>query len=209
MNRRLLYKMDTMDTWYELRFKPDSVTSISPPKLINGLWSKLVRTLGEIKDINIACPKDEAWFHIRRAPNRNSDEIDVLRLKKESLSSEYKEKIRLIAEGCKGITSANWYSWPPEPRHDDAFLSFLQKLSILRTRDGICYNKYLGKVSNHYYDKCPYCQEAYNVMKTTNSQWYIPLTPWFDHMSATKMDNYRTHEYAHWFGHILSGTLNC
>lgn len=205
MGSRHTYKMDAgVPLWNELVLKTNSITWPFFRKLIEDLWPKLVSSLSETKDINIAVPTDEAWFHIRRACYSDRNEIDVLRLKNGFLSSEDKEKIRLLPEGCKGIIHANWHPWNPDQRHDNAFLSFLQKLSILRTINGICYNKYLGGVSNCY-DKCPNCQEAYKVMMTADSKWYVALAPWFDYISATQMDSYRIHEYAHWFGHILSG----
>jgi hypothetical protein len=171
---------------------------------IENLWPKIVSFLGTIKDIEIAYPTDNAWFHVRRSPC-NGNEIDVLRLKDGFISDNDKEKIRLLAEKNPEIIHAKWRSWPPQKRHDNAFLSFLQKLSVLRIRDEIRIDEYLGNISANPYDKCPYCREAYNVMMTPNSKWYIPLTPWFDYISATKMDTYRIREYAHWFGHILSG----
>jgi len=191
--------------WDELVLEANSVELSFVQKLIEDFWPKVVRLLSKIKDIEIAHPTDEAWFHIRRASYPNRNKIDVLRLKRGFLSVENVEKVRLLAERCSGITHANWHRWNPEKRHDNAFLSFLQKISVLRAKDGICYNGFLGQTPQDDYDKDHQCQEAYKVMTTPDSKWYRALTPWFDHMSATYMDNYRTHEYAHWFGHIISG----
>lgn len=191
--------------WDELVLEANSMKISSIRKLIEDFWPKVVCFLSKIRDIEIAHPTDEAWFHIRRVFPQNRNKIDVLRLKRGFQLLEDVERVRLLAERYSRVTQANWHRWSPKQRHDNAFLSFLQKLSVLRARDGICYNGYLGNVSHPDYDKCPYVQEAYKVMKTPNSEWYEALTPWFDHMSATHMDSYRTHEYAHWFGHIISG----
>lgn len=191
--------------WDELVLEANSIEPSFIRKLIEDFWPKVVHFFSRIKDIEIAHPTDEAWFHIRRAYYTNRNKIDVLRLKRGFLSPEDMERIRLLAESYSGIAHANWHRWSPEERHDNAFLSFLQKLSVLRARDGICYNRFLGQTPQDDYDKDPRCKEAYKVMTTADGKWYRPLIPWFDHMSATHMDSYRTHEYAHWFGHIISG----
>ena len=41
-----------------------------------------------------------------------------------------------------------------------------------------------------------------------SNQWVKRTYPWFEYMEKTNMDKNRTHEYAHWFGHILSGWPN-
>lgn len=198
-------KTDTVEPlWNELVLGANSVTCAFPD-LIEDFWPKVVSFLSKIRNIDIAHPTDEAWFHIRRAYPRDGSKIDVLRLKRGFLPAEDVETTRLLAEGYSGITHANWQPVNFEKRHDNAFLSFLQKLSVLRGRDGVCYDRYLGKVTKCNYAECRYCQEAYRIMINPNSKWYASLSPWFDHMSSTDMDNYRTHEYAHWFGHILSG----
>jgi len=161
--------------------------------------------LSKIRNIEIAHPSDEAWFHIRRAFYPNGNKIDVLRLKRGFVPVEDVERVRLLAERYSGISHANWHRWSPEERHDNAFLSFLQKLSVLRARDGIYYNEFLAQTPQGNYHEDPHCQKAYKVMTSPKTKWQEALNPWFDHMSSTHMDNYRTHEYAHWFGHILSG----
>lgn len=199
-------KTDTVEPlWNELVLGANSVTWLFLRDLIEDFWPKVVSFLSKIRNIDIAHPTDEAWFHIRRTFHGERNEIELLRLKRGFLPIEDIENIRLSVQRYRGIAKANWQAVNFEKRHDNAFLSFLQKLSVLRGRDGICYNRYLGRVTKCDYADCPYCQEAYKVMTTPNSKWSAALDPWFKHMSSTKMNKYRTHEYAHWFGHILSG----
>ena len=199
-------KTDAVDSlWNELVLRANSITLTFLRELIEDLWPKLVSSLSGIKDIQIGIPTEVAWFHVRRATHQGRNDIEVLRLKSGFLPLQDVESLRFLAGSYSGITHANWQPVNFDKRHDNAFLSFLQKLSVLRARDGICYNRYIGQVSNSDYDKCSYCQEAYKIMTTPNSKWSMALRPWFDYMSSTKMDGFRTHEYAHWFGHIISG----
>lgn len=194
--------------WDELVLQANDVELPFRREFIEDFWPKFLHLLSNIKDIEIAHPTDEPWFHIRRAVHRRAvhirrtaypkcGEIDVLRLKRGCLSAEDMDRVRLLAERYSGITHVNWCRWSPDQRHDNAFLSFLQKLSVLRAKDRIFCSRYLGRVTNSDYGLCPYCQEAYKVMTTPNRKWYGPLTPWFDHISATRMEKCRTHEYAH------------
>jgi hypothetical protein len=190
--------------WDELVLKGNSIDVSFVRDLIEDFWPKVVSSLGNIRDIEIAGPTQEAWFHVRRTSKDKT--VDVLRLKKVVLSDQQMKDIHLLASAYCGILDANWNPWSPHNRHDNAFLSFLQKLSVLRARDGIFYKEgYLGHVTKCNYAECPYVQEACRIMIDPNRKWYTSLSPWFDHMSSTKMDSFRTHEYAHWFGHILSG----
>lgn len=191
--------------WHELVLKANSIRVSFVRDLIEDFWPEVVRLLSKIRDIEIACPTDEAWFHIRRASYSNPNKIDILRLKRGFLAVEDVERVRLLAERYSGITHANWNHWNPEERHDNAFLSFLQKLSVLRERDKISHNEFLGQTPQADYDKDPGCQKAYTVMTSPNCAWSAALDPWFKYMSSTQMDNYSRYEYAHWFGHILSG----
>ena len=199
-------KTDTVEPlWNEFVLGSNSVTWAFLRDLIEDFWPKLVRFLSKIRNIDIAHPTDEAWFHIRRAWHKGRNDIEVLRLKSRFLAVQDVENIRLLAESYAGITRANWQPVNFERRHDNAFLSFLQKLSVLRVRDKICHNEFLGQTPQGDYDKDPGCQKAYTVMTSPNCAWSAALDPWFEYMSSSNMDNYRTHEYAHWFGHILSG----
>ncbi len=191
--------------WDELVLQTNCVEWSFVRELIENFWQKVIRFLCKVEDIEIERPSDKAWFHFRRAHYPDRMEIDVLRLKRGFLSDKELESLRLLGQRYSGIKCANWRRWNPEERHDNAFLSFLQKLSVLRVNDRICCNRYLGKVSNRNYGMCLCCQEAYKVMITPNCKWSGALYPWFEHMSSTNMDKFRTHEYAHWFVHILSG----
>ncbi len=191
--------------WNELVLGADSLTWLFLRDLIEDFWPKVVSFLSEIRSIDIAHPTDEAWFHIRRATHHGRNDIEVLRLKSGFIPVGDVEKIRLLAGSYSGINDASWQRWSPEARHDNAFLSFLLKLTILRGRYGIYYDRYLGKVTKCNYAECPYVQEAYKVMTTRKSRWSAALDPWLKYMSSTNMDDNSRYEYAHWFGHILSG----
>ncbi|HIJ54237.1 MAG TPA: hypothetical protein HPP66_13970 [Planctomycetes bacterium] len=64
--------------WDELVLEANSMECSFIRKLIEDFWPKVVRLLGEIRDIEIAHPTDKAWFHIRRAIYPNRNKIDVL-----------------------------------------------------------------------------------------------------------------------------------
>jgi hypothetical protein len=182
------------------------------PQIVEDFWQTVIPALQRARSVDLKDPKDKAWFHLRRTthPNKGSPSqyalfrIEILRLKRGFVTIKVQEKIRLLSSKYSDVICAGWWPLNFTGRHDNAFLSFLQKLSVLRGRDGILYDRSLANISNHY-DKCPYCQEAYQVMMAADSPWSEPLTPWFEYMTAIDMDKYRTHEYAHWFGHILSG----
>ncbi len=185
----------------------------SYPEIIVDFWKAVVPGLNELRNVNIKAPEDEAWFHLRKTTCPNQDQstlsyaqarIEIFRLKRGFISQEAQEKIRLYTSRYSDVVCAGWWPTNFTGRHDNAFLSFIQKLSVLLVRNKIFYNKYLGQISNEY-EKCPFCQEAYNVMMAPNSPWSEALKPWFEYMSSTNMEPNRTHEYAHWFGHILTG----
>ncbi len=195
-------------SWGQLTLGVDSLNSYY--KIIEDFWPIIVKTLDKVRNIDIQGPKEDAWFHLRRTSHCNkpptsryaSKRIEILRVKKGFAPQQIQEKIRLLAQKYNDVICAGW--WPLNlEEYDNAFLSFLQKLSALRGRDRIFYNGFLGQTPTNDYDKCPHCQEAYRVMMTPNSPWYEALNPWFIYMSSINME--KTHEYAHWFGHILSG----
>jgi len=202
-------KTDAVDSlWNELVLRANSITWPFLREFIEDLWPKLVYSLSENKDTQIGVPTNVAWFHVRRATHQGRNDIEVLRLKSGFLPVQDVESLRFLAGSYSGINHANWQPVKFDKRYDNAFLSFLQKLSVLRGKDGICYDKYLGKVTKCDYAECPYVQEAYKVMTSPNSKWSAALDPWFKYMSSTNMDEYSRYEYAHWFGHILSGWTN-
>ena len=181
--------------------------------IVEDFWRIIVPVLDEVRNVEIQDPEEEAWFHLRRTVSPNQQQaalrctrgrIEILRLKRGFITQETQEEIRLLPGKHGDVICVGWWPLNFTERHDNAFLSFLQKLSVLRGCDRIFYNDYLANISNEY-DRCPHCQEAYTVMMTPDSPWTEALTPWFAYMSSTNMEPKRTHEYAHWFGHILSG----
>lgn len=179
--------------------------------IVDDFWEIIIPVLSGSRNVDISDPNDKAWFHLRRRLDTNNislqyglGRIEILRLKRGFLTQETQENIRLLPSKYRGIISAGWWPVYFEERNDNAFLSFLQKLSVLRGREKIIYHEFLGAISNDY-DKCPHCQKAYRIMMTPNNPWTDALTPWFDYMSLINLEPNKTHEYAHWFGHILSG----
>ena len=182
-------------------------------EIVEDFWQIIVPVLNEVRNVEIQSPEEEAWFHLRRTARCNPEQsalryapgrIEILRLKRRVITQQTKEKIRLLPIKHNDVICAGWWPLNFEVRHDNEFLAFLQRLSVLRGRDRIFYNANLANISNEY-DRCPHCQKAYRIMMTPNSPWSKALEPWFSYMSSTNMEPNRTHEYAHWFGHILSG----
>lgn len=202
--------------WKQLVFGINRYDHKSYREIVEYAWSKLYQINNQVQNVDIKNSEDEAWFHLRRTVRENKiatekqyafGRIEVLRLKNEFIPQESYEVMRLVATEFDDVVCAGWLPLNfTRIQHDNVFLSFLQKLSVLRIENGIVYEKYLGNISSvKDYDKCPYCQEAYNVMMTPSSPWSEALEPWFDHFNKSKVGANITHEYAHWFGHILSG----
>jgi hypothetical protein len=188
-------------------------TQSSYPEIVEDFWRRIVPMLNKIKNVDIKGPDEEAWFHLRRMTGPNCYQsglryaqarIEIFRLKRGFITQDTQEEIRLLLSKHGDVICAGWWGLNFTGRHDNAFLSFLQSLSVLRGRDRIFYKAYLANISDEY-DRCPYCQEAYKIMMTAGSPWFEALKPWFAYISSTNMDRNRSHEYAHWFGHILSG----
>jgi len=179
-------------------------------EIVEDFWGIIVSVLDEVRNTKIQSPEEEAWFHLRRTARSNPGQfapgrIEIMRLKRGFLTQQTQEKIRLLPGKHTDVICAGWRPCNFTGRHDNKFLSFLQKLSVLRGRDKIFHNACLGNISNNDYAKCPDCQKAYRIMMNPKSPWADALEPWFAYMSSTNMEANRTHEYAHWFGHILSG----
>ncbi|MCH7535746.1 MAG: hypothetical protein IH948_08405 [Bacteroidetes bacterium] len=184
----------------------------SYPDMVESLWKSLSHFVNKIRSFNIEFG-EESWFHLRRRLHQHKEpnlmqqawgRIEILRLKRGFIDQREYESIRIICCEIDDVSCAGWWALNFTDPHDNTFLSFLQKLSRLRVIDGIMHEKYLGQISDDY-DKCPFCIEAYGVMRTVNSSWSEALQPWFDYMTDINMDAKNTHEYAHWFGQILSG----
>jgi len=207
------YETGAIDySWDQLTLGINAFNSY--PDIIEELWPKIVGILAQVRDIEIQNPKDEAWFHLRRTARSNAEQssisqalarIEIFRLKRGSLTQQTQEKIRLLPKKFNDVICAGWWPLNFIGRHDNAFLSFLHKLSVLRGRDLICYPNFLGHTPTAAYEECPFCREAYQVMMAPSKPWSKTLEPWFLHMASAAMDENRVYEYAHWFGHILSG----
>jgi hypothetical protein len=170
--------------------------------------SLVVQKLKTIRNVDINTPEDEAWFHLRRHIHENEGsrerecavgQIEILRLKQNFIPDEIKEEIRCIPRNYSNVLGASWWGTKFDPRHYNAFLSFLQKLSVLRAVDRIYPTKYLGR------PEPLYVSEAYRVMVSQNQPWSVPLAPWFPYFTSANLSPVQPSEYAHWFGHILSG----
>jgi len=184
--------------------------------IIEDLWPKLVAYLRSKGTVDIAVPNEIAWFHLRRANHENNKEetkkvaakrYEVLRIRNGHLSQKEYHEICSLACKYGEVKAGGWWPQPFDTRHENAFLSFIQKLSVLRTIEGIFIPECLALITNSY-DSCPHVQRAYAIMMSDKQPWTKHLSPWFEYMQKTNMDKDRTHEYAHWFGHILSGWPN-
>lgn len=196
-------------SWNQLTLGVNDLQSCQ--EIVTDFWQLIVPALNKLRSVRVKGPEDEAWFHLRSTSRQNTEKssleyagarIEILSLKRGSIQQEDQEKIRLYTDKYSDVVSAGWWPLNFAGRHDNAFLSFLQKLSVLHVQDQIFYKKYLGKIVADY-EKCPYCQEPYKVMMNPNSPWSKALKPWFKHMSSTNMEPNRTHEYALWFGQFL------
>jgi len=181
--------------------------------IIEDIWPKLVNYLKKKRKLDISGPNEIPWFHLRRANNENEKDetkmispkrYEVLRIRNGYLSKDEYEELLSLGATSVDVKSCGWWPQPFAPHHDNAFLSFLQKLSILRTIENIFISECLAIVNNRY-DICPHVQRAYDVMMRDNQPWTKYLMPWFEYMKKATMEKNKTHEYAHWFGHILSG----
>lgn len=190
------------------------VDSSSYPDMVDSLWEVLFTAVDESRKIDIDFG-EEAWFHLRRRFHQHQDQkllnyswgrIELLRLKKGFITNQKCESIRVNSGTIGGVSCAGWWPLNFTERHDNTFLSFIQKLSVLRIENGIFHENFLGRITpGKDYNECPFCREAYEVMMAPKNPWSESLIPWFNYMTETKMDASKTHEYAHWFGHILSG----
>lgn len=207
---------EQVDTeWCELVLGFSSVPPATAKSIQGQFWASIVPELMAIKPVEIGQPDDEAWFHLRRTIRLNEDDwtarhafarIEIIRLRTSTLDENALERVRTHPVPTPGAICAGW--WPVHflPRHDNAFLSFLQKGSLLRVVEGYTCKESLARISGPY-DVCPHCREAYTLMTDEAQPWHDDLSPWFEYMVRTNMVAERTHEYAHWFGHILSGSI--
>jgi hypothetical protein len=154
-------------------------------------------------EVRRACKCHVEKYALAYAPCR----LEVLRLKRGFIEPRDMEEVRNLASKYPQVVCAGWWPLNFTGRHDNAFLSFLQKLSVLRCQENIIYPKNLAEIKDDY-DKCPRCQEAYKIMTSKGEPWSESIKPWITHMPEKRLTDYQTHEYAHWFGHILSAALH-
>jgi hypothetical protein len=199
--------------WVELRIGTSNSGIFDNAPAVEDFWSVVVQKFKTIRNVDIHTPEDEAWFHLRRYIHANTEQrekdyavgqIEILRLKKNFMPDAIKEEIRCIPSNYPYVVGASWWGAEFKPPHDNPFLSFLQKLSVLRAVESIIHPECLAYISDSY-DKCPFCEEAYQIMMSPNQPWSVPLAPWFEYFTSSNLASDQTHEYAHWFGHILSG----
>ena len=199
--------------WSELVVGCSTVSEASIKSIQRKFWGSIISLLDELRSVEIGRPEDEAWFHLRRTTRWNEDEwtarysparIEIMRLKTSAFDETAVERVRIWAEPLSGVVCAGWWPMCFHPYHDNAFLSFLQKLSLLRVVRGYSCSESLAQICDRY-DICPYCRDAYSLMTDKAQPWHADISPWLDHMACTNMPAIRSHEYAHWFAHILSG----
>jgi hypothetical protein len=159
-------------SWDQLTLGVDSLNLYA--EIVEDFWGKAILVLSEERDVEIKGPEDEGWFHLRRTAHGNTEQsaleyaqgrIEILRLKRGFITQQTQERIRLLPIKHTEVICAGWWPLSFSGRHDNAFLSFLQRLSVLRGRDRIFYPGFLANIANEY-DRCPHCQEAYRIMMT-------------------------------------------
>lgn len=201
--------------WSELVVGFSKIPQTTAENIQKEFWASIVPELSELRPIEINQPDDEAWFHLRRTMRLNKDEwtarhsfgrIEIMRLKTSAFDENALERVRKYPESLAEVVCAGW--WPVYflPHHDNAFLSFLQKVSLLRVVQRYTCDKSLSQICGPYH-KCPHCRKAYGLMTDQAQPWHSHLSPWLEHMARVNMPDERSYEYAHWFGHILSGGL--
>jgi len=210
-----------LDSWEELEVGVNWPPDINLYKSIVGnLWNSILSKIKSVQSIDISNPKEEAWFHLRRTGHDNdsnhsvgsaSGRIELLRLREGVLSETVKNDIVNLAKLQGGVLAVQWWPWDRPTQNDYVeFLSFLQKLSALRGLHNIVFDRYLARVTGSpgAYSQCPYCEEAFVIMMSPNQPWSSHLKLWLDFIKTSGLTADRTHEYAHWFGHIISGWAN-
>lgn len=196
-----------MTEWSQLVLTPCDTPRRGFGGILEASWRNLVGALRPVEERDMAGPESRAWFHVRR---RFFDgeyglirAIEVLRLR-DAEGSQLREDLVRTAEAVPHVAKAEWVHVDFGSKGSNEFLSFLQKLSYLRVVERIVVSHDLGEITNHPYGECPYCQQAYAQMRSPGMPWSEALAPWFRIMDEMPMPADLSHEYAHWFGHIMS-----
>ena len=197
-------RIDDNHTWDELVLGVNGLTHQTQVEITEYFWNNTIPILvGGVRDVNIVNPTDEAWFHFRRRyfPSDAPDtlkyaegRIEIFRSKVGSIGQDTKEQLQKLAERFDVVVCAGW--WPSDLEgYHPSFRSFLQKLSCLRGNKGMCY-----PISLTNDDKA-----SFDLMMNEEKPWYRELKPWIEMIKSGIIPNEKVQEYAHWFGHILTG----
>jgi len=195
--------------WHQLVAKLEGTTWETIPRTIEEAWSTLVSSLAQEREVDVPDPDSRPWFHVRRRlflanDNLRIDRLEALRLR-DAEGIHLQDQLRDAVIKLPGIATAEWYPVPLDRPDEQCFFTFLQKLSVLRVVKGMSVAYELGQTLETNYGDCPHCRAAYLAMKAPGRPWSSELAPWFRVMEGSGMDPDLTHEYAHWFGHIMSG----
>ena len=196
-------RINNNHTWDELVLgvnghKPQTLVEIT-----EYFWNNIIPILADVRDVNIVTPMDEAWYHFRRRCLRSNTpdtlkyaegRIEIFRSKVGSIGQDTKKQIRKLAERFGVIVCAGW--WPSDLEgYHPSFRSLLQKLSYLRGRKGMCFPLNLTRDD----------RASFDLMVNEQQPWYGELLPWIEMIRSGEISKEKVREYAHWFGHILSG----
>lgn len=197
-------RIDDNHTWDELVLGVNGLTGQTQVEITEYFWNNVIPILVGVRDVNIVNPTDEAWFHFRRRyfPSDTPDtlkyaegRIEIFRSKVGSIGQDTKEQIRKLAERFGVIVCAGW--WPSDlEEYHPSFRSLLQKLSYLRGGKSLYFPLNLTVFPD---------QVSFDLMVNEQQPWYGELLPWIEMIRSGEIPEEMKREYAHWFGHILSG----
>jgi len=193
-------------TWFILGI--ENPTGSGLRQLAQHFWPKAADCLGKPSEIALELPDDDAWWHLRRAPGRGispkfsmlgTHTFQMLTLRDDRLTSSVKDDLLSAAATQSSVKSFGW--WPTDWRtpQDRLFLSFLQRISLLRLESGgPLIHEWLGGST------ASEATKAFGVMTRSAEVWSEPIRPWLDRLSSEGADINVMCDYAHWFGHVLS-----
>lgn len=195
--------------WHQLVLSMKGVTWETVPEVIEAAWHILVTTLDQQGELDVQGPQSRPWFHVRRRlfpkdDGRSIERMQAIRLRDDDGLHLHDHLVDVVTE-VPGIFSGDWSPLLLDRPDGQCFFSFLQKLSVLRVIQGMSVAGELGQTPERNYADCKYCRAAYSEMRAPNRPWSCELAPWFKAMDSSGMGPDLTHEYAHWFGHIMSG----
>ena len=194
--------------WHQLVAELEGSTWKTIPQVIEGAWSTLVESLSQERELVVPDPHFRPWFHVRRrlllaSDKLKIDAIQVLRLR-DAERLHLQHQLTQAVVKVPGVASAEWCSMPLDCPDERCFFSFLQKLSFLRVIGRVSVASELGQTPDRNYGNYPYCRATYSEIKAPGRPRSSELAPWSQVMEDSRMHPDLTHEYAHWFGHIMS-----